>query len=55
MVRYLDDFFVGRLKGGHVANEEFLDIDLHILRAGCFAYFERGGDCIDGPVSLLAG
>ncbi|KAF8328386.1 SE-domain-containing protein [Cantharellus anzutake] len=31
------------------------DINLHILRAGCFAYFERGGDCIHGPVSLLAG
>jgi len=29
--------------------------ELHILRDGCFAYFERGGECVDGPVSLLAG
>jgi squalene monooxygenase len=28
---------------------------LAILRTGCFRYFERGGDCIGGPVSLLSG
>ncbi|KAF5341025.1 hypothetical protein D9611_005919 [Ephemerocybe angulata] len=28
---------------------------LEVLRAGCFAYFERGGECVDGPVSLLSG
>ena len=31
------------------------DVDLDILRDGCFAYFERGGDCTVGPVSLLSG
>jgi len=25
------------------------------LRTGCFKYFERGGECIRGPVSLLSG
>lgn len=29
--------------------------NLRILQRGCFKYFERGGDCIDGPVSLLSG
>lgn len=28
--------------------------DLHILREGCFKYFERGGECVNGPVSLLS-
>nr|ABU55002.1 squalene epoxidase [Hypholoma sublateritium] len=31
------------------------DGELQVLRTGCFKYFERGGDCIDGPVSLLSG
>jgi Squalene epoxidase len=31
------------------------DPKLSILREGCFAYFECGGDCVNGPVSLLAG
>lgn len=31
------------------------DKRLQILRKGCFRYFERGGECILGPVSLLAG
>jgi len=29
--------------------------ELAVLRRGCFKYFERGGDCIRGPVSLLSG
>ena len=33
----------------------FADESLEVLRVGCFKYFERGGDCINGPVSLLAG
>ncbi|KAF8886320.1 SE-domain-containing protein [Infundibulicybe gibba] len=28
---------------------------LAVLRMGCFKYFERGGECINGPVSLLSG
>ncbi|KIP07857.1 hypothetical protein PHLGIDRAFT_105116 [Phlebiopsis gigantea 11061_1 CR5-6] len=28
---------------------------LEVLRVGCFKYFELGGDCINGPVSLLSG
>ncbi|KAI0723634.1 squalene monooxygenase [Fomitopsis betulina] len=28
---------------------------LEVLRTGCFKYFERGGNCVLGPVSLLAG
>ena len=29
--------------------------ELQVLRTGCFKYFERGGECINGPVSLLSG
>ena len=25
------------------------------LKVGCFKYFERGGDCVAGPVGLLSG
>uniref|UniRef100_A0A060T4Q4 Squalene monooxygenase n=1 Tax=Blastobotrys adeninivorans TaxID=409370 RepID=A0A060T4Q4_BLAAD len=32
------------------ANEE-----LKILQRGCFRYFQLGGECINGPVSLLSG
>lgn len=28
---------------------------LAVLQNGCFKYFECGGDCIRGPVSLLSG
>ena len=31
------------------------DPQLKALQKGCFRYFERGGNCIDGPVGLLAG
>ncbi|KZS89102.1 squalene monooxygenase [Sistotremastrum niveocremeum HHB9708] len=31
------------------------DEDLQVLRNGCFKYFELGGECIRGPVSLLSG
>ncbi|KAI0804658.1 squalene monooxygenase [Irpex lacteus] len=31
------------------------DESLDVLRIGCFKYFERGGECINGPVSLLSG
>lgn len=30
------------------------DENLEVLKTGCFKYFEMGGDCIDGPVSLLS-
>ncbi|QRV88438.1 squalene monooxygenase [Ceratobasidium sp. AG-Ba] len=30
------------------------DENLHVLRTGCFKYFERGGECVAGPVSLLS-
>ncbi|KAI0078005.1 squalene monooxygenase [Panus rudis PR-1116 ss-1] len=30
------------------------DENLEVLRVGCFKYFERGGECINGPVSLLS-
>lgn len=29
--------------------------NLRILQRGCFLYFQRGGDCITGPASLLSG
>ncbi|KAF3928122.1 hypothetical protein AA313_de0203958 [Arthrobotrys entomopaga] len=29
--------------------------NLKVLQKGCFAYFQRGGDCVDGPVGLLSG
>jgi squalene monooxygenase len=31
------------------------DRHLSALRKGCFSYFERGGNCVDGPSGLLAG
>ncbi|PWZ01490.1 SE-domain-containing protein [Testicularia cyperi] len=31
------------------------DENLEVLREGCFKYFEMGGECINGPVSLLSG
>lgn len=31
------------------------DESLQVLREGCFKYFELGGDCVGGPVSLLSG
>jgi squalene monooxygenase len=31
------------------------DPQLKVLQKGCFAYFQQGGQCIDGPVGLLAG
>lgn len=31
------------------------DHQLKALQLGCFRYFERGGECIDGPAGLLAG
>ncbi|KAL1643896.1 Squalene epoxidase [Diplodia intermedia] len=31
------------------------DPNLKTLQLGCFRYFQRGGNCIDGPVGLLAG
>ena len=39
-----------------VANQlQFIDPQLKALQLGCFRYFQRGGNCIDGPVGLLAG
>lgn len=31
-----------------------VDEYLAVLRNGCFKYFERGGECVNGPVSLLS-
>ncbi|PWN27887.1 SE-domain-containing protein [Jaminaea rosea] len=31
------------------------DASLSVLREGCFKYFELGGECVGGPVSLLSG
>ena len=31
------------------------DNQLKALQLGCFRYFQRGGQCVDGPVGLLAG
>lgn len=31
------------------------DPQLKALQMGCFGYFKLGGDCVDGPVGLLAG
>lgn len=31
------------------------DSELRVLQRGCFAYFKRGGNCVTGPVGLLAG
>ena len=34
---------------------DFTDPQLKALQLGCFKYFQKGGDCVDGPVGLLAG
>jgi squalene monooxygenase len=31
------------------------DHQLKALQKGCFAYFKKGGNCVDGPAGLLAG
>lgn len=31
------------------------DVYLKALQGGCFRYFQIGGNCIDGPIGLLAG
>jgi len=31
------------------------DHQLKALQKGCFAYFQKGGNCVDGPAGLLAG
>ncbi|KAL8831626.1 MAG: hypothetical protein Q9170_005214 [Blastenia crenularia] len=31
------------------------DPQLKALQLGCFRYFQKGGQCVDGPVGLLAG
>jgi len=31
------------------------DQNLRVLQQGCFKYFELGGECVNGPVSLLSG
>ena len=31
------------------------DWKLKYLQKGCFRYFQRGGNCVDGPVGLLGG
>ncbi|KAK4941080.1 hypothetical protein LTR28_008977 [Elasticomyces elasticus] len=31
------------------------DPQLKALQLGCFRYFQRGGNCVDGPVGLLGG
>ncbi|KAF9582415.1 Squalene epoxidase [Lunasporangiospora selenospora] len=31
------------------------DDNLRALREGCFSYFQMGGECINGPISLLSG
>jgi squalene monooxygenase len=31
------------------------DRNLRALQRGCFGYFQLGGNCVDGPVGLLAG
>lgn len=28
--------------------------NLTVLREACFKYFELGGECVDGPISLLS-
>src|SRR5205809_7449083 len=33
----------------------FLDPQLKVLQLGYFRYFQLGGNCVDGPVGLLAG
>ncbi|KAJ3765081.1 squalene epoxidase-domain-containing protein [Lentinula raphanica] len=30
------------------------DDNLEVLQTGCFKYFELGGECVNGPVSLLS-
>ena len=31
------------------------DDNLEVLKMGCFKYFEKGGACVEDPVSLLSG
>jgi squalene monooxygenase len=33
----------------------YLGEELQVLQTGCFKYFECGGECVNGPVTLLSG
>lgn len=39
----------------YLADEDETDDRLRTLQKGCFKYFQMGGQCVDGPVGLLAG
>lgn len=39
----------------YLADGNKTDDRLRTLQKGCFKYFQMGGQCIDGPVGLLAG
>lgn len=48
----------GMYSHGSLRNIEMhciIDEYLTVLQNGCFKYFECGGDCVRGPVSLLSG
>ncbi|KIO07605.1 hypothetical protein M404DRAFT_23471 [Pisolithus tinctorius Marx 270] len=50
-IRRMPSFFLPAVEqGGKITDE-----NLAVLQRGCFKYFERGGECVRGPVSLLAG
>lgn len=38
-----------------ISTDVSLDPQLKALQLGCFRYFQCGGQCVDGPVGLLAG
>lgn len=43
------------LKQRALNGDRSIDENLNVLREGCLKYFERGGECISGPVALLSG
>lgn len=42
-------------RDGPLTLDDILAKELEVLQTGCFKYFELGGECINGPVSLLSG
>lgn len=62
--KQLQDFFQQRKKKDSAINVLAMalyslfaaeDTNLKVLQKGCFAYFQRGGACIEVPVGLLSG
>ena len=52
---YASSLLVGSLAQALYSLFAANDRQLKALQKGCFNYFQKGGNCVDGPAGLLAG